>query len=353
MDTFGILSFSTVAIVSLLQNRRKRRNPSAEEKIIKVTEIWIYPIKSCGGIQLPSCKVTKRGFQYDRMLMVVDKDGKFISQRSFPKLSLVNTAIQAHVINGEEVDVLTISCDHMDSLPIPLLSRTHGPMLEVTVWGDKCQAFEIVEGSFWFREYLDTAGLKLVQMVDSFTRYTDDEYAPHGETGFSDGFPFLLTSQESLDEVNSHLKNKITMNRFRPNLVVSGCNPYAEDSWKSITFAGEESIAMSVVKPCSRCTIPNIDPATGIPDPSREPSFTMKKFRNGASIGLTKESWQKQVCFLYSMVSQAYIVYFIRFAGCHIDILRTEFRSCRERFWQYKSRRYSKSKQRIALCRVL
>lgn len=222
--------------------------------------------------------------------MIVDSDGKFVSQRSFPSLALVQTTILDN-------DSLLISANGRDELRISLSSNVNGPIVEVTVWGDKCEAFEILEGSYWFQEYLDKSGLRLVRMCDSCTRFTDPDYSPDGETGFSDGFPFLLISQGSLDDVNKHMPQPITMERFRPNIVVGGCNPYAEDSWKSITFSssGDETVDMNVVKPCARCTIPNIDPSTGLRDEIYVPMKIMKSFRNGAAIGLQKEKWKKEV----------------------------------------------------------
>lgn len=289
----SIVAFIASAIFSVAYNRAKKNR----EKVITVSELWIYPIKSCKGIKVSSVKVTRRGFENDRMMMIVDNNGKFVSQRSYPSLALVNTSIiiTEGLLDSDVVELLRISAPNMDDLTLPISKRVNGPLVDVTIWGDLCRAYEIIQGSFWFRQYLNKEGLRLVRMDESFVRFTDPDYAPDGETSFSDGFPFLLASEESLDELNTHLDEKITLERFRPNIVVKGGDPYDEDEWRRIKFNGNEVVTMNVVKPCSRCTIPNIDPLTGIPHPDNQPSRAMKAIRAGKVIGLKNEKWAKQV----------------------------------------------------------
>lgn len=263
---------------------------------IHVSELWIYPIKSCKGIKVSSAEVTRRGFKHDRMLMVVDSNGRFYSQRKDPRLSLVSTSISTLSKDNEYIDILTIKAPNMQELSIDLSSRLNGPILEVEIWSDKCEAFEILDGSFWFREYLDKEGLRLVRMKDDFTRFTDPKYSPDGETSFSDGFPFLIASQASINDLNKKLKTKITMENFRPNIIVDGCDAFAEDTWKSIEVVNmNESLKFNVVKPCSRCQIPSIDPNKGTKYPTNEVNQVMKSYRTGAVLNLEKESWKGEV----------------------------------------------------------
>ena len=105
-------------------------------------------------------------------------------------------------------------------------------------------------------------------------------YAPKGQTGFSDGFPFLLASVAGLHELNRRLREPVTMMNFRPNIVVDGCDPFEEDKWKQVRV---KNLIMNIVKPCSRCTMPNINPKTGkMMDDDTKPSRIMKSFRTGS-----------------------------------------------------------------------
>ena len=144
-------------------------------------------------------------------------------------------------------------------------------------------------------------------MNDDFIRETE---VGDSETGFADGFPFLLISQESLDLLNSKLQRPVAMENFRPNIVVTGClRPFEEDAWKGVEFSSSRSsssssssnnnnniiIKMECVNPCSRCKVPNNDPETGVFDAENEPTVTLKTFRSGESIGLTNTKWQRQL----------------------------------------------------------
>eukprot|EP01035_Chromulina_nebulosa_P017151 gene17151-22665_t len=189
----------------------------------------------------------------------------------------------------------------MDDLKIPIKYYSSNETITVNVWGDDCQAFEIHDGSLWFREVLGLPDIRFVCMDNNSIRQTDPEYAPEGQTGFSDGYPFLLVSQASIDDINSKVKDNISAKNFRPNIVVSGCFPFAEDAWRNVTFnnknANESSILMNVVKPCSRCQIPNINPDKGEYYDDNEPSRSMKSYRTGEAIGLIKKKWKGQLFF--------------------------------------------------------
>lgn len=183
--------------------------------------------------------------------------------------------------------------------------------LPVTVWGDECEGIEILgeEGNNWFCSYLQTSSLRLVRMKDDCVRSTDVRYAPKGQTSFSDCFPFMFASEASLSKLNTWLQEPVTMARFRPNFIIKGCTAFAEDTWEAVRFhalptsnhsdvvsaTAEKYIDMTLVKPCSRCIIPNIDPETGVPDINKEPSRTMKQTRSGEAIGMKEPTWKKQV----------------------------------------------------------
>lgn len=196
---------------------------------------------------------------------------------------------------------MQVNAPGMETLTIPLSPSPSMGEIDVTVWGDTCKA-TIVEDK-WFSTYLNTPGLRLVRMKDDFVRKTDSKYAPEGQTGFADGFPFLLAAEESLQLVNSKLAEPITQARFRPNIIVRGGRAFEEDQWEKIRIHGVKygsnsplgTVEMSVVKPCARCTIPNVDPEKGVAHPQREPSRSMLGFRSGEAIGFSNAKWQKQV----------------------------------------------------------
>ena len=263
-----------------------------------VDELFIYPIKSCGGIRLQSCRVTKRGLEHDREFMLVDRMNKFISQRTHPKMALIGCRILS-------AGLLEVTAPGMKPFTINLErpAIVSDRIMTVTVWGDACEAVEVI-GSMWFNEYLlgrVADEIKLVRIADGFTRPTDGDYAPHGQAAFSDGYPLLIVSKESLHAVNRRLTSPVTMLHFRPNVVVAtgGWAGFAEDTWRRIAFHGGDDapLYMNVVKPCDRCKVPTIDPATGTFDENNEPTRTMATFRSGKALGFQKDKWQDRIFF--------------------------------------------------------
>jgi hypothetical protein len=242
-------------------------DPSARTNMaITLSNITIYPIKSCGGISLDAALLEPRGLQYDRRWMLVDDDGMFISQRTCPRMALIEPRI------GEEN--LEIEAPDMEPLLVPLVMEHHVTD-PVQVWNDAVEAVSVGdEASEWFSEFLGDH-CKLVAMTESSVRYVDETYAHTREqVSFADGFPLLLLSEASLADLNSRLAKLLPMNRFRPNLVVKGCSAYAEDSWNEISVG---TIRLRVVKPCARCVIPTTDQRTGERDV--EPLLTLATYR--------------------------------------------------------------------------
>lgn len=141
----------------------------------------------------------------------------------------------------------------------------------------------------------DLAFPRTATLTDEFVRPADQEYAPGGQAAFSDGFAFLLASHKSLKYLNTRIKKPVGMANFRPNIVVDTCEAFAEDTWDSLVFESTPPITMNVVKPCSRCKMPTIDPKTGEFDPDNEPTRTIKKFRSGKALGFKNESWSGEV----------------------------------------------------------
>lgn len=232
-----------------------------------VSQLIIYPIKSCRGISVSEAVVERRGFRRDRRWMIVDADLRFMTQRERPNLALIHVRI-----NGEELEISA-----PNSTPITLPLELPGPgILEATVWDDTVRA--IPGGSkahAWFSNVLQV-DCQPVYMPDDSTRLVDSTLAADSEfVSFADGFPFLLISEASLEDLNKRLTTPVPMNRFRPNLVIGGCTPFEEDTWKS--FRVGETV-FHIAKPCSRCVTTTVDQATGIM--GKEPLATLARYRN-------------------------------------------------------------------------
>lgn len=241
---------------------------------ISLSAIYFYPVKSLRGVSLQKAPLGRRGIDYDRHWMLVDDDGVFITQRQRPRMALVSTGL---VPGG-----LRLSAPGMPDLNLPFGAAADSPVA-VRVWDDACQARSAgTEPQRWLSEFLDIS-CRLVYLPGDSRRPVDPVYAQRGEeTAFSDGFPLMLISQASLDDLNTRLQTPLPMLRFRPNLVVDGCRPYAEDGWRRIRIG---DIEMRVVKACSRCAITTVDMETG--EKGVEPLRTLSVYRkSGAKVYL-------------------------------------------------------------------
>lgn len=232
---------------------------------LRLSGLNIYPIKSARGIALDECDVDQFGLRYDRRWMVVDHNGQFLTQRNHPRLALVVPNIR----DG----VLQIDAPGMPALELPVKPAT-SVLTRVTVWRQTCDATWVGEtAAGWFSDFLGSA-CSLVYMDDEVVRPTNPAFAPGFRVSFADGYPFLLISEASLDDLNRRLAEPLPMNRFRPNLVVAGGQPYQEDGWTRIRI-GE--IALRVVKPCERCVITTTDQTTA--ERGKEPLRALATYR--------------------------------------------------------------------------
>ncbi len=238
-----------------------------------LTQIYTYPIKACGALTHDQIEIDVRGPLWDRRWMLIDAANVFLTQREFHALALVQPAFEA--------DHLRIDAPNMPSLRISL---EHQPFIcrRVKIWKDTCKACdEGDQAAEWFSDYLHS-DVRLVRMMEGFVRPVNPHYAPQpAQTAFSDGYPLLVVSEASLDDLNRRIVERggdpVPMRRFRPNLVFSGCDAFAEDIWKTVQIG---DVTIDIVKPCARCEVTAIDPATGTaPDP-KEPLATLNTFRN-------------------------------------------------------------------------
>lgn len=239
---------------------------------MKITEINIYPVKSLKGIGLGEARVTKRGFESDRRWMITDPEGKFFTQRELPKMATVSIAI--------ETDGLRFSAPGAEDLAIPSRpgDRNTG---QVQVWSSVCGAeFYDETVSRWFSELLGTR-CRLVYMPED-TRRGINPLFNTGEdiVSFADGYPFMALGEASLADLNTRLETPLPMNRFRPNLVISGAESYAEDRWKRVRIGGT---VFRATKPCARCSITTVDQARGL-FAGKEPLRTLAAYRKAEQV---------------------------------------------------------------------
>ena len=228
--------------------------------------LHVYPIKSMGGIPLEAWDVDGRGLRYDRRWMLVDEEGWFISQRELPRMALISVGI--------DPARLVVNAPGMPSLQLPL-GPTTGETILARIWDDVVEVSPVAEDADrWFGEFLGVP-CSLVSLPDESVRPVDPDYGEAGDqVGLADGFPFLLISEASLADLNARLEHPLPMNRFRPNLVIGGCEPFAEDGWSRVRIG---SITFRVVKPCSRCAITTVDQTTAAT--TKEPLRTLARFR--------------------------------------------------------------------------
>ncbi len=233
---------------------------------VKISGLFIYPVKSLAGISLQQASLDNMGLKYDRRWMLVSPDGAFLSQRKLPKMALIHTHL-------DELGQLTLSMQGKSDL---IVAKASSNTMPVKIWNDTVLANKINdECDAWLTDILGV-DCHLVYINEDVVRQCDLNYAKLGDrTGFSDGFPMLLLSEASLEDLNSRLDKPVDMCRFRPNIVVKGCKPFAEDEWKDFMLA---EIPMRGVKPCSRCSIPTVDPDTG-ERTGTEPISTLATYR--------------------------------------------------------------------------
>ncbi|HEV2744537.1 MAG TPA: MOSC N-terminal beta barrel domain-containing protein [Rubrobacter sp.] len=228
--------------------------------------VYVYPIKSCGGISLPGADLGATGLLHDRRWMLVDEGGKFMSQRRHPRMALISPRFTP--------DCLLASAPGMPDLEVPLEGEP-AEHIDVEVWGDLQRGAPV--GGYadrWFGGFLGVP-CRLVRKPDDDVRPVDSAYARSGDqTSFADGFPLLLISEASLEDLNGRLESPVPMNRFRPNLVVRGCGPYAEDGWREIRIG---AATFRVAEACPRCAITTVDQESG--ERGKEPLRTLATYR--------------------------------------------------------------------------
>ena len=247
--------------------------------MVEVSGIWIYPIKSCRGIALETGRLAPDGLDRDRHWMVVDEEGRFITQRQHPRMALIETQL------GD--DSLRVSAAGAHGIEIPFVAE--GRRRSVTVWRDVCDAIDVGDGAAaWFSDVLGVQ-CRLVAFEGEARRTCDPHYTGDSiaTTQFADGFPLLVIGEASLVALNERLAERavgpVDMSRFRPNLTVRGIDAFDEDHIRDLR--SDNGVRLRLVKPCARCLVTTVDPREGLRDPAGEPLATLNGFRVDPDFG--------------------------------------------------------------------
>lgn len=251
-----------------------------------ISGLFIYPVKSCAGVQVQEALLTDTGLAFDREWMVVDGQGRFLTQRELPRMALIQPQLEAQA--------LVLRAPGMPALQVSLSQP--GVLIQVQVWQDTLAACDMgTVAAQWFSDFLGVAA-QLVRFDPSQRRICSRDWTGGIEAlnQFSDGYPLLLISQASLDYFNARLAARghdaVSMARFRPNLVIdsapSSLELLAHDEdrldWLQIATA-EGAVQLRPVKPCPRCPIPNIDPVSALSSP--EVSDVLQGYRQDVRVG--------------------------------------------------------------------
>ena len=242
--------------------------------MIRLSSIHIYPCKGLAGISVPQVEIDDFGPKHDRRWMLVDENNDFLTQRQQPQMVLIRPEIRGNT--------LFLEAPGHPPLEMPLIPES-GAEVDVCIFGKKCSAWETSEAAGkWFSNFLERPS-RPVFMPDSIRREVDPDYAAFpSRTSFTDGFPFLLIGEASLDDLNGRLEQPVQMRRFRPNLVINGSEAFVEDRMKRVKI-GE--LSFQVAKPCGRCRVTTVNPETG-EFSGKDPLKTLASYRrqNGEAL---------------------------------------------------------------------
>jgi uncharacterized protein YcbX len=232
-----------------------------------VSALFVYPVKGCRGIALERAHVEARGVRHDRRWTLVDEEGTTVTQRTHPRLALVDVALDG--------DALVLSSRDAGAPALRLPLAPDGRRRSVTVWNDTVEAIDAGdEAARWATELLGVPA-SIAHMPDDVRRQVKPAYSRPGDVvGFADAFPLLLATTASLADLNARMERPLPMDRFRPNVVVDGSEAWAEDAWTLVRVGG---LSVRVVKPCDRCVVTTTDQRTG--ERGVEPLRTLATFR--------------------------------------------------------------------------
>lgn len=235
-----------------------------------LSEIWIYPVKSLGGIPLQTAEVKRKGLQYDRRWMLIDSDGVAMTQRVYHEMALFKLSFHDKNINI----AFTKEGTTVDATVLRPGDPVTGPICKARVWNDEVDVVVHHPLSEWFSDLLHTS-CRWVAFPEEHTRKVDPRYSVNNaQVSLADAYPFLIIGQCSLDDLNQKLKDSVPMNRFRPNFVFTGGAPYAEDNWRDVRIGDLRFVG---VKKSDRCILTTVDQDTA--QRGTEPLRTLSTYR--------------------------------------------------------------------------
>lgn len=249
-----------------------------------IARLFVYPVKSCAGVELPEALLTETGLEFDRAWMVVDAHGEFVTQRELPRMALIRPQMKhlEMVLRAPGMLALHIAFD-----------RVEGPV-RVKVWNDEVAAYDMGDiAAQWFSDFLSEPGrprrLRLVRFDPEQKRLSSLQWTGgvEAQNQFADGYAVLVASEASLAELNDKLvaagHGAVGIERFRPNIVLAGIEAQDEDRVDTLHIATAEGEAqLRPVKPCARCPIPDIDPQTAVRSP--EVGDMLRSYRANARV---------------------------------------------------------------------
>ncbi|XP_076463489.1 mitochondrial amidoxime-reducing component 1-like [Babylonia areolata] len=278
---FGVLV--TGAIVKMVFAALARKN--RRQKMVKVgtvTAMKCYPVKSCRGIPVTESIATRLGLKCgeatDRHWMAARSNGDFVTQRQFPKMALISVEVLE--------EGLVLNAPDMPTLTVPLCPATdRAKVVKCRVWSERFEGMDCGDdAAFWFSTYLKTQGLRMLFSAPSLARQdltrtrkpAGNPSLPGDQAAFSDWGAYLVVTEESLAAVNEELEEKVTIDSFRPNIVIAGSPAFDEDNWNELQI-GE--VMLRMLDRCARCVLTTVSPEKGEKDPKGEPLETLRRIR--------------------------------------------------------------------------
>nr|XP_012591022.1 mitochondrial amidoxime-reducing component 1 [Microcebus murinus] len=270
------LGLAVGALGAVAWRRSRPRRPGRLQPVGTVAQLWIYPVKSCKGVPVSTAECTAMGLRSghlrDRFWLVINQEGNMVTARQEPRLVLISLTCDG--------DALTLSAAYTKDLLLPIKTPTTNIVHKCRVHGLEIEGRDCGEAAAqWITSFLKTKPYRLVHfephMRPRNPHQIVDVFPAKGQIAYPDASPFLILSEASLADLNSRLEKKVKATNFRPNIVISGCGVYAEDSWDEILIGDVE---LKRVMACSRCILTTVDPDTGIMS-RKEPLETLKSYR--------------------------------------------------------------------------
>uniref|UniRef100_A0A8D2DBW0 Mitochondrial amidoxime reducing component 1 n=1 Tax=Sciurus vulgaris TaxID=55149 RepID=A0A8D2DBW0_SCIVU len=270
------LGLAAVALGAVAWRRARPRRRRPQQQVGTVAQLWIYPFKSCRGMSVSEAECTAMGLRCgdlrDRFWLVINENGNMVTARQEPRLVLISLTCDR--------DMLTLHADSMKDLLLPIKIPATNAVLKCRVHGLDIQGRDCGDAAAeWITSFLKTKPYRLVHfephMRPRNSHQVEEPFRPTDQVAYSDASPFLVLSEASLADLNSRLEKHVKASNFRPNIVISGCDAFAEDSWNEILIGDVE---LKRVMASSRCILTTVDPDTGIMS-RKEPLETLKSYR--------------------------------------------------------------------------